>query len=122
MSVRMVDPKGVNEKVRPAVILTSNEDLQHGGPIVMAAISSTLPDPLTLDHVLLPWHNNRHPRTGLTKRAAVVCSWVIRVDRRAIERISGKVPEARLKEIATRTRELAEQLSDDAVNPPQADE
>ena len=112
--VRMVDPNGVNEKFRRAVVLTSNEDLQGDGPIIIAAISGTLPDELTADHILLPWHNTGHPRTGLTKRAAVICSWVARVDRGAVERISGRVPGAQLKEIAARTREVAAQLSSDS--------
>jgi mRNA-degrading endonuclease toxin of MazEF toxin-antitoxin module len=112
--VRMVDPNGVNEKVRRAVVLTSNEELQRDGPIIIAAISGTLPEELTADHILLPWHRDGHPRTGLTKRVAVICSWLARVDREAIERISGRVPGAQLKEIAIRTRELAEQLLGDS--------
>jgi hypothetical protein len=67
--------------------LTSNEDLQRDGPI----ISATLPEELTADHILLPWHRDGHPRTGLTKRAAVIGSWLTRVGREAIERISGRV-------------------------------
>lgn len=58
---RRVHPNGVNEKVRRAVVLTPNEVLQRDGPIVIAAISGTLPDVLTSDYVLLPWHNSGHP-------------------------------------------------------------
>ncbi len=76
------DPNGANPKVRRVVVLTPDAALAAGYPIVVAGVTGTLPDPLTSDYVVLPWKNppGRHPKTGLTKRAAVLCTWLIRID------------------------------------------
>ena len=43
--VRMVDPNGVNEKVRPVVVLTPTDEISAGSPVVGACITTTLPIP-----------------------------------------------------------------------------
>jgi mRNA-degrading endonuclease toxin of MazEF toxin-antitoxin module len=106
--VRMVDPNGVNEKVRPVVVLTSSEEISAGSPVVGASITTTLPNPLTDDYVELPWHPQGRVRTGLRRRCAVLCTWLVRIDPAQIEETRGRVPGDKLREINTKISELAE--------------
>jgi hypothetical protein len=70
------DPNGSNPKVRRVVVLTPDAAIAARHPIIVAGVTGTLPDPLTADYVVLPWKNprGRHPKTGMTKRAAVLCT------------------------------------------------
>jgi hypothetical protein len=90
------DPNGLNPKVRRVVVLTPDAALAAGYPIVVAGITATLPDPLTPDYVVLPWKNppGRHPKTGMAKRAAVLCTWLVRISSSDIQGHSGFVPPA----------------------------
>ena len=101
----MLDPQGRNPKNRRGVVVTKNEDLERGEPIVVAGITGTLQPPLGLEFVELPWKNPHHPVTGLTKRCAVMCSWIAVVDPAAIIRVSGRVPGKQLIMVAEKTRE-----------------
>ena len=97
--VQMSDRNGVNIKPRPAV-MTPDDLISTGAPIVVAAITTTLPTPLTDEYVELPWHRGGAVKTGLRQRCAVHCGWLAEVDRNDVERISGFVPGAKLQEIA----------------------
>jgi mRNA-degrading endonuclease toxin of MazEF toxin-antitoxin module len=94
----MPDPNGQNRKIRRAVVLTPDSALAAGWPIVVAAVTGTLPNPLTPDYVKLPYKNppGRHPKTGLTKEAAVLCTWVSAVAPNDIHGRSGFVPPAHM--------------------------
>jgi hypothetical protein len=70
----VADANGIR-KERPAVIVTATDQIQADRPLDLIAITSRLPDSLPDDHVLLPWHAQGHPRTGLNRRSAAVCSW-----------------------------------------------
>ncbi len=63
----LLDPQGRNPKDRACVLASSPERIAAGGPLEVIAITTLLPDPLSSDHVLLPWHAQRHPRTGLQR-------------------------------------------------------
>jgi mRNA-degrading endonuclease toxin of MazEF toxin-antitoxin module len=101
--VRVLDPRDKNAKIRPVVILTSATELGDADPHLAVAITSTLPQPLPNDHVELPWHAQKHPRTGLTKRSAAVCSWLLEVMGEDVIRIGGRVPDDKLLEILEKT-------------------
>jgi hypothetical protein len=75
----VLDPDGRNQKTRRVVVLTPDIELAVGFPVVVAGVTGTLPNPLTSDYVKLPYKNppGRHPKTGLTKEAAVLCTWVL---------------------------------------------
>lgn len=103
---RCVDPRGVNEKRRPFVVLTLSEEIARGEPIVAAAITTTLPNPLTDEYVELPWHPAGSVRTGLRKRCAVCCRWIVELNRNEIEESSGHVPDAKLREVIQKVRQL----------------
>ena len=103
----MLDPNGVNPKDRPAVVVTPSDELDAGGPVIVAAISTLRPGSVPEDLVPLPWHPQGHVRTGLKTRCAVVCRWLERVQPSRIERVIGIVPGRRLEEVAATLARLA---------------
>ena len=104
--VQMVDPNGVNEKVRPAVVVTASNLIASGAPIIAAAITTTLPDPLTEDLVELPWHPQGTVKTKLRKRSAVSCRWLVQIDPADVQERPGHVPGDKLKEILQKIKNL----------------
>src|SRR5688500_17384816 len=66
-------------KLRPVIIVTPTDQIQTGQPLDVIAVTSRIVEPLPVDHVLLPWHAQGHPRTGLNRKCAAVCSWVCQV-------------------------------------------
>jgi hypothetical protein len=78
-----------NRKLRPAVIVTPTANLASAEGIDVVAVTSRLSDPLPPDHVLLPWHPNRHARTRLNRACAAVCSWIARIRRDDIRDLGG---------------------------------
>jgi hypothetical protein len=102
----VLDPNGQNPKHRRVVVLTPNTALAAGFPIVAAPVTSQLPPILTADHVLLPFKNppgTRHPATGLTRRAAIVRTWLVMVDPQNITGRSGYVPSANMSVVHSKT-------------------
>ncbi len=85
------DPNGIR-KLRPAVIVTPTDALTPAGPFDVVAVTSRLPDSLPDDHVLLPWHPSGHPRTGLNRRCAAVCTWLAQIVDSDIQDVAGLVP------------------------------
>jgi hypothetical protein len=89
------DPTGGNPKGRRVVILTPDDALAAGFPIVAAPVTSQIPAVPSPDPVLLPLLNPpgfRHPVTGLTRRAGIVASRLVVVDPADIAGYSGSVP------------------------------
>jgi mRNA-degrading endonuclease toxin of MazEF toxin-antitoxin module len=89
----IADPNGI-KKLRPALIVTPNDQIVSGGSLTVVAITSRLTDPLPADYVLLPWHPQRHARTGLNRRCAAVCSWLVTISPNDIHDFAGVVPSA----------------------------
>jgi hypothetical protein len=108
----VLDPNGQNLKTRRVVVLTPDTELASGLPIVVAGVTGTLPNPLTLDYVKLPYKNppGRHPKTGLTKQAAVLCTWVIPITHDAIKGRSGFVPPAYMSIVHSKTMTRAKAI------------
>src|SRR5262245_41000781 len=88
--VELLDPQGKNPKVRPAVILTPNEEIV-AGTITVAAISTQLDMAPADRQVLLPYHHQGHPRTGLREKCAAVADWLATVPLTAIRGFAGLV-------------------------------
>jgi hypothetical protein len=105
----VLDPNGQNLKTRRVVVLTPDSELAAGFPIVVAGVTGTLPDPLTSDYVKLPYKNppGRHPKTGLTRKAAVVSTWVISIAPNDIKGRSGFVPPAHMALVHAKTAAMA---------------
>jgi hypothetical protein len=102
----VLDPAGQNPKTRRVVILTPNAALAAGFPIVAAPVTSRVPPSPTADHVLLPFKNppgTRHPATGLTRRAAIVRTWLVTVDPDQVTGRSGYVPAANMNVVHSKT-------------------
>jgi mRNA-degrading endonuclease toxin of MazEF toxin-antitoxin module len=89
----IADSNGIR-KLRPAAIVTPTEQIVAGGLLTVVAITSRLNDPLPDDHVLLPWHAQGHPRTGLNRRCAAVCTWLAQISESDIQDFAGVVPSA----------------------------
>jgi mRNA-degrading endonuclease toxin of MazEF toxin-antitoxin module len=104
---KLVDPRGRNPKDRPAVIVTRTEEIDSGAPLVVVAITTTLPEPLPDDYVSLPWSRPRHPRTGLNERNAAVCHWLAVIEEATVIRTIGQVPTPQLARIDEILRRLA---------------
>ncbi len=97
----MADANGIR-KLRPAVIVTPSDRISPGGPLVVVAVSSRVPEPLPADHVLLPWHSQGHPRTGLNRKCVAVCTWIAQIQFEDIHDVAGVVPGAVMLEILTK--------------------
>ncbi|MEA2709002.1 MAG: mRNA interferase MazF [Phycisphaerales bacterium] len=63
-------------KLRPAAILTSDEEIPDAEKLVVAAITTTFADPPPPFCVPIPWHPRGHPVTHLNQRSAVVTNWL----------------------------------------------
>src|SRR4051812_25378936 len=105
----VLDPNGQNPKTRRVVVLTPDTAIAAGYPIVAAGVTGTLPDPLSADYVRLPYKNppGRHPKTGLTKDAAVLCTWIVPITKSDIKGRSGFVPPALMAIVQAKTEASA---------------
>jgi len=107
--VWIADPQGVNEKRRPMVVLTSNEDILAGSALFLVAITGreNLPKTLSADHIPLPWYPQGHSKTGLDKDCAVHCRWTERdIPQEKVDEIIGRAPGKKLEMIVDRINAL----------------
>jgi mRNA-degrading endonuclease toxin of MazEF toxin-antitoxin module len=107
------DSNGGNPKGRRVVVLTPDDALAAGFPIVAAPVTTQIPRAPGPDHVLLPFSNppgTRHPTTGLTRRAGIVASWLVVVEPAAIAGYSGYVPLQTMTVIHAKTAVAAQAL------------
>ncbi len=108
----IADANGVS-KARPAVVMTASDQISPSGLLELVAITSWLPDPIPDDHVLLPWHAQGHPRTGLNRKSAAVCSWVAVIPASEVQDIAGMVPGPQLLEIIAKRKAI--ERSEDGI-------
>ena len=99
--VEIADANGIR-KLRPAIIVTPTDRISNAGPLHVVAITSRLTEPLPADHILLPWHPQGHPRTGLNRRSAAVCTWIAQIQAADVRDIAGITPGPVLVEILRR--------------------
>src|SRR5271168_844906 len=88
----ITDPQGRNPKCRPAVIVTGTAEIDPEGEVWVVAISTQIDAAPAEDQVALPWHAQRHPKTGLNERCAAVCTWMRRIRVADIQGFAGVVP------------------------------
>lgn len=91
--VELLDPRGRNPKVRPAVVLTPTAAIRPDGSVEVVAVTGTtgeIPEGLA---VRLPWERRGHPDTKLAKPCVVACHWVAEVPGSAIQSVHGCVPD-----------------------------
>jgi len=101
----IADANGI-PKLRPGVIVTPSDRIVLTAPLDVIAVTSRVPEPLPYDHVLLPWHAQRHPRTGLNRKCAAVCTWVARIRHNDIREVAGVVPGTVMLEILSKVTAL----------------
>ncbi|MBI3328993.1 MAG: type II toxin-antitoxin system PemK/MazF family toxin [Nitrospinae bacterium] len=101
----IADANGIR-KLRPAIIVTPSDRLTPATPLDVVAVTSRLPEPLPNDHVLLPWHARGHPRTGLNRRCAAVCTWVTRISHDDVREVAGVVPGAVMLDILSKVKAI----------------
>ena len=107
----IADANGIR-KLRPAVIVTPSDRITPAALLDVIAVTSRVPEPLPTDHVLLPWHAQGHPRTGLHRKCAAVCTWVARIHHVDIREVAGVVPGAVMLEILSKVAALWSPPSD----------
>src|SRR5437588_2258078 len=112
----MADANGIR-KVRPAVVVTPSDRLKEPGPFEVVAVSSQIPQPLPADHVLLPWHSQGHPRTGLNRKCAAVCTWLARILPTDVQSVSGLVPDPIMQTILAKIHPV-DPVQQPTVEPP----
>ena len=103
VEVELLDPNGKNPKRRPVRIVSTAEEIGSSAMLNVAAISSSVPDPLPPDFVELPFANpgNQHCRTGLFRRSVVKCHWLDLIHRDRILRRLEFAPGAELRQVAS---------------------
>jgi hypothetical protein len=94
------------------VIVTPSNWITPAAPLDVIAVTSRVPEPLPQDHVLLPWHAQGHPRTGLNRKCAAVCTWVAHIRHTDIRDVAGVVPGAVMLEILSKVTALLSPPSD----------
>ena len=97
----VVDQAGRNSKLRPAVVVSEDSDIENGAPVVLVAITSRFSLPLPDSKIELPHRPkpHRHPTTRLYRRSVAVCEWLLTVDKSAIDEVGGKVPSSVMDKI-----------------------
>lgn len=95
-------PRG-GYKERPAVILTSDSDLDPAEPFHVAVGSSRISSPLAPNEVLLPTGSkSRHPLTKLKQPTVIVCDWIEEVRSSDVLQWGGEAPPTALLEILSK--------------------
>lgn len=102
------DPRGRALKERPLVVISHADEIVLDAEFVAAAITTSFPDPAPAGFVELPWSRPRHPATGLARRSAVACRWLVRLRRSQIIQVRGYVPQKHLLLILQTIRSLNE--------------
>lgn len=99
------DPHG-NLKLRPCVVLTETSEIILDGPFVVVAITTTYPAPPPFEFVELPWSPMGHPATGLRKRSAAACHWLVSTKSSEIVEIRGCIPTNLMLKIVERVKKI----------------
>ena len=100
-----VSHRGTKKK-RPLVVITGTEEIVMDGEICAVTITTTYVDPPPDTHIELPWFRERHGMTGLSRRSAAVCNWLVSLRLGDVIEVKGQVPSRILLDIINRVREL----------------
>lgn len=109
-------------KVRPVAVVSPTADLDAGGPLRVAAITTRLPDPLPDDHVLLPWDPQGKARSGLKRRCAAVASWLAEISVGDVKENVGILPPQVIRELISRVSAIIAARAGDPAAPAQTDD
>ena len=70
------DEFGRNPKCRPIIVVTPNEQIHQDGTVVVVVCTTSVPIAIDGVHVPIPWHRDKHPRTGLRVQTWAKCQWI----------------------------------------------
>lgn len=90
----------------PAIIVTSDDEIDDEKPLTVMAVTTTFPDPPPASCVPLPWHPAEHPATRLRQRSAAVVDWLARIMAEDISGFGGDVPRKVMYQIEAKLRTL----------------
>ncbi|MBI5762620.1 MAG: type II toxin-antitoxin system PemK/MazF family toxin [Planctomycetes bacterium] len=99
-------------KTRPLVIITADSEILLDSPIVGVAVSTLIPESVPGSYVELPWYRGGHPATGLARRCAAVCDWLVILRPSEIREIRGYVPTKYLLEILEKVGQIHKKSAD----------
>jgi hypothetical protein len=94
------------KKLRPAIIVTPEDEISDADQLSIMAITTTFTDPPPPFCVPLPWHPRAHPTTRLHKRSAEVVNWLSSIRADDIIGFGGDVPEKTMRLIRERSNQL----------------
>ena len=114
---KIKDRNGI-EKTHPVVIITDSSEIPTESALVGVAVTATFGDPLPKWAVEIPWSTAGESKTGLRRRSAAVCNWLVELDKQNVDRIIGFVPRSHLQEIIALVMRLSEE--GEPWNPPHA--
>lgn len=86
-------------KVRPVVVISTSSDPPSSTRVTAVAIATKIPAKLPDDQVLLPWAAEGRCHSGLRRRSAAVCSWIVTFFNTDIRGWIGTLNEETLRQI-----------------------
>lgn len=90
--------QGGTPKSRPVLVLSSQEDIDSGKPLVAAAISTKFDrQNCPKNWFLMDSHPTGHSVTGLDQPCVVKANWLVHVDQKNIDRMSSGVASRQTK-------------------------
>ena len=104
-ATKIPDPRGVR-KDRPVLVLTPTDEIADAELIVGAAIATSFPEPPPYTHIALPWAADGSVKTGLRRRSAAVCNWLVKLEPGKIEPVKGYLDARRLADVMGRVIQL----------------
>ena len=110
MWVDVADKNGYNRYPRPVVILTPNAEIEDNDILygVVGSRTAAMRIPLADSHIQLPYHTSGHVVTKLRSPTAVVCDWIVPVEKARIQEgnLAGVVPPRLLCSIISKCAKL----------------
>jgi mRNA-degrading endonuclease toxin of MazEF toxin-antitoxin module len=102
VEARVSDLQGRNDKPRPVVIISETEDIKPGQLFTCVAITSSVPDPLPAEYVMLPFAQGGNCMTKLSKKSAAACHWIRQITDADVVFERGTVPPTHMERIKER--------------------
>jgi len=99
----LTSPDGKTTKRRPAVVLTSTEEIKDDEPFAVVVGSTRIDDPLPPNKVMLPWNREGTTKSRLRKPTVVVCDWLCSIRKQDVVEFGGVLPAKLMVEIAKRS-------------------
>ncbi len=89
------------------LVISRPEEITADDLLIGLSITTTFPDPPNRNEVQIPWHREGLAATGLRRRSAVVCDWLVSFQMSEIVAVRGYLPAANLIEVLRVHQDLA---------------